>query len=569
MIPKHWTPPVDMTTFQGIFHKASLFKQDALRPAALNDFKGLEELQDLTGENIQDLAIFSPARMLLQETIIACDSRLYIEDDHHDVEAYADNFREIFEIIYNRYVLPKAPAIQAALDAQFASVEKDVKGDVAQLLASDNPELQLLSWFSASYDNGGYEETAFQRENRAKANALDTYYKLLLKKKINEQRSPAEFAALLERLVLVKTYSLKARDYLLGEIKTCIKEAIADQEVTALIRVPTKDAMLHIIHGPAAAGKTTLRPRIMQAAKNQGISWANVMVLNPDVWREFLLEGKETGAHADYWGPLTDNELTLMWERMDVLLRRKYHLQPHIMADHFYPDRSELYTYPDRTNHFHVSLVMAHPDQVVTRSYERGLTEGRFMTIPALLYTMSETYKAFGPYFRTAAGENVRIEIVDNAVPKSLEPKTIAFGDLSKDELNIFDVAGILLIDRYRQANLDAAAPDQLFDAKTKDLANNMGLLHELLDANLTLKFVDGHRMIYAAYSKKDGLVIYNENYYNARLLDPYHMAAFDVLKTLAAKGKGVHIATGQPIAAATAGMIGAPSQDCYARSLG
>lgn len=569
MTLQHWAPPVDMTVFQNIFHKASLFKQDALRPAALNDFKGLEELADLTGENIQDLAIFSPARLLLQETIIACDSRLNIEDDHHDIEAYADNFREIFEIIYKRYVQPKAPAIEAALEAQFALVEKDVKADVAQLLASSNPELQLLSWLSASHENGGYEETAFQRGNQAKAGGMDHYYRLLRKKKIHEQRSPAEFAALLERLVVARVYDLKARDTLLGEIKTCIKEAIADQEVSALSRVKTKDAMLHIIHGPPAVGKTTLRPRIMQAAKNQGISWANVMVLNADVWREYLLDGTETGAHADYWGPLTDNELSVLWNRMDVLLRRKWWVQPHIMVDHFYPDRSELYTYPDRTNHFHVSLAMAHPDQIVARSFERGRTEGRYITIPGLLFGLSETYKAFGPYFRTAAGENVRIEIIDNAVPKFLEPKTIAFGDLSKNEINIFDVAGILLIDRYRQVNLDATAPDQLFDAKTRDLANNMGLLNELLAANITLKFVDAHRMIYAAYSKKDGLVIYDQNYYNARLLDPYHMAAFDVLRTLAEKGKGVHIAAGQKIAAATAGMIGTPGQDCYARSLG
>ncbi|MCD8520308.1 MAG: ATP-binding protein [Alphaproteobacteria bacterium] len=567
-VPKHWAPPVNFETFQKVFHKASLFQRTALRPYRDNDFAGLEKLSDITGDTVQDLAIFSPQRLLLQETIIACDSRLYIEDDNHDVEAYGENFREIFEIIYERYVKPEAARLFADLDEKFAAVERDVTRDVADLLDSENPDLWLYSALMAGGDNGGYEETAFQREQRRKVGSLDTYYRRLVRKGVDKTRSPQEFKDLLIRLVTARTYDLTARDYLLHEIKGCIKEAIADNEVTALERINAKDALLHIIHGPPSAGKTTLRPRIMQAARNQGISWASVMVLNADVWREFLLEGKDLGEDADYWGPLTDNELSIMWDRMDILLRRKWHIQPHIAVDHFYPDRSELATYPNRTDHFHTSLLLAHPDQIIQRSYNRGQIEGRYITVPELLYHMRETYKAYGPYFRSAAGENVRIEIVDNAVPLGMEPKTVAFGDMSKDELNVFDVAGILLIDRYRQVNPAATKPSELFDMNTRDLANNLGFLDELAD-NLTLKFADGHMVIYAVYSKQKGLTIYDGDFFESRKQDPYYRAAFDRLTELAQKGRGVHCAeNNQKLAVATAGMIGVQVQDCFARTL-
>jgi hypothetical protein len=559
---------VDFATFQGLFHKASLFQRDALRAIPGNDFAGIEALAGMTGDNVQDLAIFSPARLLLQETIIACDSRLFIEDDNRDVEAYADNFREIFEIVYNRYVQPQGPRLCAELEGLYADTEKDVTRDVETLLTAENRDLQLMSWLSGSYENGGYEETAYQREQRRKAHSLDRYYRVLVKNGLDRTLSPEAFKAKLVRLVVARVYDLKARDYLLHEIKGCIKEAIADGEVRALDRVPAKDALLHTVHGPPASGKSTLRPRVRLAAEQQGISWANVMVLNADVWREFLLEGKSLGRDADYWGPLTDNELSIMWERMSVLLTRKWHIQPHIMVDHFYPDRAELATYPDRTKHFHVSLLLVHPDQIVERSYTRGQTEGRYITVPELLFHLSATYKAYGPYFRSAAGENVRIEIADNAVPLGHEPKTIAFGDMARDELNIFDVAGILLIDRYRQVNTAATNPRELFDKNTRDLANNYGLLDQLADT-LTLKFADHHMVIYAVYSKKSGLTIYDRNFFEARRHDPYYRAAFDRLAELAAKGKGVHYATNaQKLAVATAGMIGAPAQDSFARTL-
>lgn len=530
--PAHWRPPVNNADLQTIFHRASMFQNGALAKTVMNDYEALEKLADLTGDDVQNLIIFSPERLLLQETVIAVDSRVRIRDDRRSVDAYGVNFRDAFNLIYEEYVGPKRAEIESKLGDLLSDIEQRVDSDLDYLfsLKDATKKEQFLYGLLFTGDNGGYETTDFQRAERARSQALYNYHKKL---QGVEGISPDDFRAVLKRLVVAKAYNQTARDAVLRPLKGCIKDAIKDEQVAALPRYATQEAFVYAVHGTPAVGKSTMRPRIRSAVETQGSPWHTWTVLNADVWRAILLERETLNEHEDYWGPLTDNELSLMWNRMRDLLKRPYPEQPNILVDHFYPNIDEMLAFSKRSNHYHMSFLIADPDQVVARSYERGKKRGRYIPLESLLLNLRVVHADFKQFLHTATSEKVKIEFIDNSTSKGEEPHTFAYADMEKEEINVYDVAGLLLIDRMRSVNVGATSRDEVFSKEALDPENNLGVLETLAD-NLTINFVDDEGYIYAQYSRKNGLWICDEDEYARRLQDPYYQAALGMLEARA-----------------------------------
>ena len=75
-------------------------------------------------------------------------------------------------------------------------------------------------------------------------------------------------------------------------------------------------------------------------------------------------------------------------------------------------------------------------------------------------------------------------------MPRGELPRTIAFGD--NQTFNILDVGAFLDIERYAKVNVNAAAPQALYDGRARlDAASNSGFLRRSVEAFRQICFAD------------------------------------------------------------------------------
>jgi hypothetical protein len=84
----------------------------------------------------------------------------------------------------------------------------------------------------------------------------------------------------------------------------------------------------------------------------------------------------------------------------------------------------------------------------------------------------------------------VHFEFLDNDVPRGERPRTAAFGD--RDELAVLDVRRLLDVERFRRANVDATAPEELFrDARALAPERSAGFLAQCIAQFARVRFAD------------------------------------------------------------------------------
>ena len=88
-----------------------------------------------------------------------------------------------------------------------------------------------------------------------------------------------------------------------------------------------------------------------------------------------------------------------------------------------------------------------------------------------------------------SAEKKVHYEFLDNDVPEGELPKTAAYG--WNDQMTILDVETMINIGRFRNINVEANCPSEIFDPKTLDTTNNMEFLLRCIELIDKISFAD------------------------------------------------------------------------------
>ena len=72
---------------------------------------------------------------------------------------------------------------------------------------------------------------------------------------------------------------------------------------------------------------------------------------------------------------------------------------------------------------------------------------------------------------------------------KGRRPRTIASG--WNGEMNVYDVRGMLDIERFRRIDIDAKGPEEVYEAGSQDAAESLGFLRQCLERLDVVRFVD------------------------------------------------------------------------------
>src|SRR5665213_2017417 len=133
------------------------------------------------------------------------------------------------------------------------------------------------------------------------------------------------------------------------------------------------------------------------------------------------------------------------------------------------------------------------PASLVERAWSRGLDVGRYKAVDDTLAHGVQAYSGMPQLFFTwvqRSDKRVHFEFLDNSVTRGERPRTVAFG--GNETLNILDIKCMIEIERYRRANIHAAAPELLFnDTASLSAEHNLDFLRQCIGRFREVNFAD------------------------------------------------------------------------------
>ena len=272
--------------------------------------------------------------------------------------------------------------------------------------------------------------------------------------------------------------------------------------------LPTQSKPLFMnVKGASAAGKSTIRPEQRLLAERLNVPWEDFALISPDYWRKFLLNYASMGEDYKFAAMLTGQELEIIDKKLDLLMEERAGSQniPHLLIDRFRfdsfdvaPDqdpgrKSQLLTRFGHT--VYLSFIITPPADTVSRAWSRGLQTGRYKAVEDLLYHNIEAYRGIPNLFFSTIGstsKNIHFEFLDNSVAFGQKPKTVAYG--WNRSMTILDLGALTNVDRFKNVNIAAQAPDQVLINPT---APAYGFLKSCFDhvAEVTLACPQGDHM--------------------------------------------------------------------------
>ncbi len=228
------------------------------------------------------------------------------------------------------------------------------------------------------------------------------------------------------------------------------------------------------VKGASAAGKSTIRPLQRELAIRLGVNWEDFALVSPDYWRKFMLDYDSLGQDYKYAAMLTGQELEIIDRKLDVYMDEKAARGelPHLLIDRFRFDSfastgkqqadGQLLSRFGHT--VFMFFIITPPDETVERAWQRGKNTGRYKAVDDLLYHNIEAFTGMPQLFLTWVNktrQKVHFEFLDNSVPLGQRPRTVAFG--WNGEITILDPGCIRRLDSYRQINVEATGPGEVY----------------------------------------------------------------------------------------------------------
>src|ERR1700694_3669006 len=513
-----WNPGIQSQVPAHLRHYCTIFRPENVFTDAAN----AGELRDLTGLEVRELVAFQPQRLALHEVLIRVTAELSVPDGSR-IEDLGINFRQMTRVLLERCIEPRMSEIDAIYDAAKRRLSEIIENELTSLFAAPTavsaPALQarkrefpgffrlgrvrapladsgpsdqrqlIAAWETKAHSSGhGAEEAAYR--------ALSTVVSALL---IRHGRVWGS-----RQLIASLVTDMACNQFGGEEIGRLIEPWLinaAKIEGYSLLPRQERPVVMNT-KGPSASGKSTLRPLQRRLAGDIGVSWSEFALISPDIWRKQLLDYDTLGPVYKYGAMFTGEELQIVDQKLDRYMARKAERRDmsHLLIDRFRfdsfaPDSDEagsnLLTRFGHT--IYLFFMITPPGSLVDRAWKRGLDVGRYKAVDDTLAHSVEAYSGMPQLFFTwiqRTDKRVHFEFLDNSVQLGERPRTVAFG--WNDTLNVLDVKCALDVERYRRVNIDATAPEFLYnDQSLLASENNTGFLKQCIDKFREINFAD------------------------------------------------------------------------------
>ncbi|MDA8870814.1 hypothetical protein N9H93_05505 [Rhizobiaceae bacterium] len=535
-----WNPGIQSTIPSRLLPLSTVFRADNVETSyddalELADFSGLKPVQTVA---------FRFERLLVHELLVRVTADLSVPDGP-EYEELGLNLRGMTARIRQAYVAP----VEDQLAAQHAAlVERAERYIEAELLAANGP---LTLEAAPSTDKGGLFSRLFanlttgpaekparvqSREDHLAARrsrwagasdpfhtacgqALDFAVDAVLR---TRGRLPADTAAI-ARLAINRFINTHCSEQIGLSLDPIVAEAAA-QEGYKVLPAQSKPIVMNV-KGASASGKSTLRPYQRELADKLDVPWESFALISPDYWRKYLLEYGSLGDDARYGAMLTGHELEIIDKKLDRYMAYKAQRgdMPHLLIDRFRFDSflsgatdgsdatgSNLLTRFGHT--IFMFFMVTPPAETVERAWRRGLTTGRFKAVDDLLNHNVEAYTGMpGLFFAWALSDKkVHYEFLGNDVREGERPRTIASG--WNRRMRVFDVEGLLDIERFRRIDIEARDPAAVFsdgpiemDEQSRFLARCCERLDQvqIADTNFDVETLPAEILQSASFAKR------------------------------------------------------------------
>ncbi|HXI77015.1 MAG TPA: hypothetical protein VNH21_07755 [Steroidobacteraceae bacterium] len=512
-----WNPGIQSQVPKELRHLATIFRGDNV----FTSIATADELQGLTGIPPSELIAFRPQRLALHELLIRVTADFAVPDGSR-IGDLGINFREIANLLLERYLIPEMAAITAAYERTRSELRLAIHGALAevvpplpappavrpsraaQLLARIGPRRAPAA--TAPADPGWGPRHLAECERLAGIAATP-----------QQRIAYRKLARVMSGLFATQGHAWGTRDLIVSMAtdmacndfgSECIGRTIeplllnaARSEGYTLLPRQERPVVINT-KGPSASGKSTLRLLQKRLAGDIGARWSDFALISPDIWRKQLLDYGALGAAYKYAGAFTAEELQIVDQKLDRYMARKHQRgeMTHLLIDRFRfdsfaPDSDEAGS--NLLTRFgqavYLFFMITPPELLVERAWARGLEFGRYKAVDDTLAHAVEAYTGIPDVFFTwvrHSDKRIQFEFLDNTVPFGTRPRTVAFGD--NNTFNILNVRGILDIERYGRVDVDAAAPDLLYaDRSLLGAEHNSGFLQRCIDEFREINFAD------------------------------------------------------------------------------
>ena len=511
-----WNPGLKSSIPARLLPLSTMFRPEIVETA----FGEAHELADFSGLRPRETVVFRPERLVVHELLIRVTADLSVPDGP-DYEELGLNMRGMTARIYEQHVRPKLDQLKSAHE-QLAERARDfITSELAALDRQPDAkarQTQKKRSFLAKLFNR-IEKTDARpalREGQGEASLLaaearwsaieDPFEKACacaLKTAVSavfrtHGRVPADKAALTRLAV-----NLFINDYgsmQLGRALDPIIRKAAEVEDYRFLPAQAQPVVMNV-KGASASGKSTIRMHQRALARQLGVPWEDFALISPDYWRKYLLDYESLGADSKYGAMLTGHELEIIDRKLDRYMAEKadHGTMPHLLIDRFRFDSfatddgrergSNLLTRFGHT--VFMFFMVTPPEATVERAWSRGLSTGRFKAVDDLLAHNIEAYTGMPALFFAWAlsDKKVHVEFLDNSVPKGERPRTIATG--WNRRITVFDIQGMLNIERFKKVDIEATSPDQIFDDASQADEANLAFLKQCCERLDQVTFAD------------------------------------------------------------------------------
>ena len=519
-----WNPGIQSQVPAHLRPYCTIFRPENV----FTDVANAEELCDLTGLEFKDLVAFRPRRLALHEVLIRVTADLSVPDGSR-IEDLGVNFRQMTRMLLHRCIEPNMNEIDATYHAAKRTLSETIFNELKSLYSASTarsapvPRVRkrtLSDLFrrgsmhasdaadAAEAASGASEQgqliaawetkahSTVYGEEEAAYHAISKVVSALLIRHGRVWGSLDLIASLVTDMACNQFGSEKigrlVEPWLIDAAKTEGYTLLPRQERPVVMN--TK--------GPSASGKSTLRPLQKKLAGDIGVSWSEFALISPDIWRKQLIDYDALGPVYRYGATFTGEELQIVDQKLDRYMARKAERgdMPHLLIDRFRfdsfaPDSDEAGS--NLLTRFgqivYLFFMITPPASLVERAWKRGLEFGRYKSVDDTLAHSVEAYSGMPQLFFTwiqRSDKRVHFEFLDNSVKLGERPRTVAFG--WNDTLNVLDVKCLLDGERYRRVNIDATAPEFLYnDKRLLAPEHNTGFLKQCIGKFREINFAD------------------------------------------------------------------------------
>lgn len=507
-----WNPGLESHIPRDVLRLSTMFREDTVETG----FDEAHELADFSGLKPIEIATFRPERLIVHELMIRVTSDLSVPDGP-GYEELGINLRTIIARIYDQHISGhldnlivgheelrrKANARIGKLLSQMRrqsnspnKQQQEPNGLVQRVFSlfssrdGVKPESDRISFEPAAAEPNSIDDLEFEQSCR---DALDCVTQSVIGHRgglIGDQDT-------LVNLATGRVLNSLGSRRLGAAIEPIIRRATRAEGYRSL-PAQTKPLILNV-KGASAAGKSTMRPHQRELAKKLGVQWEDFALISPDYWRKYLLNYELLGAPFKYGAMLTGHELEIIDKKLDRYMAQKAEAgtMPHLLVDRFRFDSFQVGD--DKSSQLltrfgemaYLFFMITSPEETVERAWKRGLSTGRYKAVDDLLDHNIEAYTGMSElFFSWALSEKkVHFEFLDNNVAKDERPKTIAAGWSSR--MTVFDISGLLNIERYKKVNIHASKPDEVYQDESQVDDNNLGFLQQCCERLERVTFVD------------------------------------------------------------------------------